>query len=265
MVVLLRAPSSSPIRFAPRHARSLHASLVRRHLVGPPDPISHLRPIIYDDAPPPPPQVRHPYSLSEFTGDTREYQWKMQRQELDALNQEFWTEVSILVYRPMGCASVHNTSVSGDIDRDLFPRQTRASTLPRTWYWRAYQRARHRRNVRLRSPNSTPAGSCKSAHVSTSTTRSGIGGIGRRSCSAHASCMRRLSTVLCIHSGRPRSPGHFTLMIREVACNGKMSELCQSVPPRGTFHYQRRWNTLRATPIYEGQYTTQYTRSCLIV
>ena len=91
-----RAASSSTIRFArrsPSHVRSLHASLVRRDLVGPPDPVSHLRPIIYDDAPPPPPRVRHPYSLGEFTGDTREYQWKMQRQELDTLNHEFWKEV----------------------------------------------------------------------------------------------------------------------------------------------------------------------------
>ena len=83
-----RALSSPTARPTIRHGRSLHASLVRRDLVGPPDPVSHLRPIIYDDAPPPPAQVRHPYSLREFTGDTREYQWKMQRQELDALNHE---------------------------------------------------------------------------------------------------------------------------------------------------------------------------------
>lgn len=53
-----------------------------------------MRPVIYDDAPPPPPPpVRHPYSLKEFTGDTREYQWKMQRQEIDEFNHKFWNEV----------------------------------------------------------------------------------------------------------------------------------------------------------------------------
>ena len=63
-------------------------------LVGPPDPVSNLRPVIYDDAPPlPPSEVRHPYSLREFKGDTREYQWKIQRQELDAFNHAFWTDV----------------------------------------------------------------------------------------------------------------------------------------------------------------------------
>lgn len=74
--------------------RSLHITPVACHLVGPPDPVSNLRPVIYDDALPPPPDPRHPYSLKEFTGDIREYQWKMQRQELDAYNQAFWLDVS---------------------------------------------------------------------------------------------------------------------------------------------------------------------------
>ena len=81
-----------PLRPQVRH---LHASLVRRHLVGPSDPISNLRPVIYDDAVPERrTDVTHPYSLREFGGDTREYQWKMQRQQLDAYNHAFWTDVS---------------------------------------------------------------------------------------------------------------------------------------------------------------------------
>lgn len=78
-----------------RQIRTFHSSPLCRDLVGPPDPVSHLRPVVYDDAPLPPSDVRHPYSLREFTGDTREYQWKIQRQQLDAYNQEFWTDVSI--------------------------------------------------------------------------------------------------------------------------------------------------------------------------
>ena len=91
MVRLLRVHTSS---LHPAPARCFHASLARAHLMGPPDPVSHLRPVLYDDAPPPPPpQVRHPYSLREFTGDTREYQWKMLRQEIDTFNHDFWKEV----------------------------------------------------------------------------------------------------------------------------------------------------------------------------
>ncbi|KZT70170.1 hypothetical protein DAEQUDRAFT_668154 [Daedalea quercina L-15889] len=76
--------------------RRLHASLVRGHLVGPSDAISNLRPVIYDDAVPEPrTDVTHPYSLREFAGDTREYQWKMQRQQLDAYNHVFWTNSNL--------------------------------------------------------------------------------------------------------------------------------------------------------------------------
>jgi len=73
--------------------RHFHASARRAHLVGPPDPVSNLRPVVYDDdVPRPKSNVRHPYSLREFRGDTREYQWKMQRQQLDAYNHAFWTD-----------------------------------------------------------------------------------------------------------------------------------------------------------------------------
>ncbi|KAJ3999120.1 hypothetical protein F5050DRAFT_1551071, partial [Lentinula boryana] len=81
--------------------RLLHVSFkIQRHLVGPPDPISHLRPIIYDDVPPPPVPavVNHPYSLQEFDPEPAknlnayEMQWKLQRQQLDDLSQNFWLE-----------------------------------------------------------------------------------------------------------------------------------------------------------------------------
>ncbi|KAH9856928.1 hypothetical protein C2E23DRAFT_805982 [Lenzites betulinus] len=94
-------PSALAKRAMPcaRNFRTLHVSASRNHLVGPPDPISHLRPVVYDDAPPPAaPRVRHPYSLGEFTGNTREYQWKMQRQELDAFNHSFWLDSNTRFY-----------------------------------------------------------------------------------------------------------------------------------------------------------------------
>ncbi|KAI0670337.1 hypothetical protein C8Q78DRAFT_1035721 [Trametes maxima] len=96
----LSPPTSALPRKPPPYVRTFHASSARQHLVGPPDPVSHLRPVIYDDAPPAPPapQVRHPYSLREFTGNTREYQWKMQRQELDAFNHKFWLDSNTRFY-----------------------------------------------------------------------------------------------------------------------------------------------------------------------
>ncbi|TBU50826.1 hypothetical protein BD309DRAFT_907097 [Dichomitus squalens] len=95
---MLRLPRASSYVSIKLSVRTFHASIARQHLVGPPDPVSHLRPVIYDDVPPPPPQSRHPYSLKEFTGDTREYQWKMQRQELDAFNHDFWKECNTRFY-----------------------------------------------------------------------------------------------------------------------------------------------------------------------
>ncbi|KAI0054127.1 hypothetical protein FA95DRAFT_1551934 [Auriscalpium vulgare] len=73
--------------------RTLHSSSVRLNRVAPPDPISNIRPILYDDPlPPTDEELRHPYSLSEFRGDMREYQWKLQRQQLDSWNHAFWTD-----------------------------------------------------------------------------------------------------------------------------------------------------------------------------
>lgn len=84
-------------------SRSLHVSSARRHLVGPNDPISNLRPIIYTDTPTPPTSqareqhVNHPYSLHEFTDvpndHTLELQYKLAREQLDAFNHHYWTDV----------------------------------------------------------------------------------------------------------------------------------------------------------------------------
>ncbi|KAJ3779260.1 hypothetical protein FB446DRAFT_613250, partial [Lentinula raphanica] len=81
--------------------RYLHGSArAQRHLVGPPDPISHLRPIIYDDVTPlsSPAVINHPYSLHEFdpeparNSNAYEMQWKLQRQQLDDFSQNFWLD-----------------------------------------------------------------------------------------------------------------------------------------------------------------------------
>ncbi|KAH7921733.1 hypothetical protein BV22DRAFT_1018724 [Leucogyrophana mollusca] len=88
MSLALRAQRTARIRL-------LHTSAKAHDLVGPPDPTSHIRPVLYDTAPPPPrTKIRHPYSLKEFTDDTRDHelQWKLARQQLDAFNHTFWAE-----------------------------------------------------------------------------------------------------------------------------------------------------------------------------
>ncbi|PPR08096.1 hypothetical protein CVT24_010557 [Panaeolus cyanescens] len=86
--------------------RMFHPSKVNADLVAPPDPISNLRPILYENSSNTPivPNVRHPYSLSEFTpaavdadGDY-ELQFKLLRQQLDSFNQGFWTDSNTRFY-----------------------------------------------------------------------------------------------------------------------------------------------------------------------
>ncbi|RDB21413.1 hypothetical protein Hypma_011645 [Hypsizygus marmoreus] len=92
MLVSIRPPPSllSSVRL-------IHASSRTCNLIAPPDPVSHMRPIIYSDAPPPAPPsfIRHPYSLTEFytspkkRGDS-ELQFKLLRQSIDEFHQNFW-------------------------------------------------------------------------------------------------------------------------------------------------------------------------------
>ncbi|KAI9509613.1 hypothetical protein F5148DRAFT_1011988 [Russula earlei] len=97
LVLLTRSISPSKLRAL----RLLHSSVRASDYVGPPDPVSNIRPVLYDDpgstsanraaASPP-----HPYSLDEFRddSDTLEYQWKLQRQQLDTFNHAFWRDTN---------------------------------------------------------------------------------------------------------------------------------------------------------------------------
>ncbi|KDQ60777.1 hypothetical protein JAAARDRAFT_31755 [Jaapia argillacea MUCL 33604] len=78
-----------------RSLRLFHSSARSCHLVGPPDPISHLRPVIYDDQPlTTPVDTRHPYSLREFAEQTHddELHFKLHRQQTDVFNHRYWTD-----------------------------------------------------------------------------------------------------------------------------------------------------------------------------
>ena len=81
-----------------RTVRLLHSTTRRCNLIGPPDPISNLRPVLYHN-----PgkaisaELSHPYSLREFSGDVvvdHDLQWRLHQQDLDAFSQKFWTDVS---------------------------------------------------------------------------------------------------------------------------------------------------------------------------
>ena len=93
MFVPLRRRQTSSVLPLLRHFRP---SARTGDYVGPPDPVSNIRPVLYDD-----PSVtnaeplRHPYALDEFRDDsyTLEYQWKLHRQQLDAFNDSFWRDV----------------------------------------------------------------------------------------------------------------------------------------------------------------------------
>jgi len=95
MLGLRRPPASvlRPLRF-------FHSSFPTANYVGPPDPVSNIRPVFYHDLDPTSVESpRHPYSLDEFhelrhDSDTLEYQWKLQRQQLDAFNDAFWRDAN---------------------------------------------------------------------------------------------------------------------------------------------------------------------------
>lgn len=81
--------------------RLFHSTACARHLVGPPDPISHIRPAIYHQEDPSSStsygdKVQHPYSLKEFTQveNAQDYQVNLQKTQLDAFDHAFWTGVS---------------------------------------------------------------------------------------------------------------------------------------------------------------------------
>jgi hypothetical protein len=94
---MLRRPTSLVLQ----PLRLFHSSVRTANYVGPPDPVSNIRPVLYHDLDPTSvesPLTRHPYSLDEFRNDsdTLEYQWKLQRQQLDAFNDAFWRDVRFL-------------------------------------------------------------------------------------------------------------------------------------------------------------------------
>lgn len=73
-------------------------------LVGPPDPVSNLRRVVYDRAEQA--QTLHPYSVNEFPADSNltdpdnarvrlDLEWNIARGRLDAFHHSFWADVCV--------------------------------------------------------------------------------------------------------------------------------------------------------------------------
>lgn len=91
-------------------SRRLHTSRphARGDLVGPPDPLSNLRPVVYGGLPESAPSATRFYSEAELRGkqhDPHEFSLNFARAQLDALNHAYWADV-----RPHVLFSSHQTS-----------------------------------------------------------------------------------------------------------------------------------------------------------
>ena len=168
----LRRPTS----LALRHLRLLHSSVPTANYVGPPDPLSNIRPVLYNDlSSTTADSPQHPYSLDEFhneSEDTLEYQWKLQRQQLDAFNDAFWRNVRFSHSQPYW----HREEVI------IIPcRQTPASKRPKQPFRSTFHHTQPQNNAKSISENSIKIGSCKKEPDKKSTTQSGDGVVCKRS------------------------------------------------------------------------------------
>ena len=178
--------------------RLLSTTAPARDLIGPSDPLSNLRPVIYTDSPSPspsPPAVRrHPYSLTEFRLRTKApgareagsgpelalaYRWRLQKQQLDAFNHAFWADVRPLLppLSPIPLPAHPLTRRRNRATPDSTPRSPPPSPAPPPPL----------PSTSAPSTPSTAAGSTPRPPARKSTTASGAAAAWRRSSSRFAS------------------------------------------------------------------------------
>jgi hypothetical protein len=163
---MLRPRSSTVLLRRPPISRSA------ANLVASPHPVSHIRPIIYNDVPPPPPPsfLPHPYSLAEFDPEPKtpqpanELLFKLQRQQLDDLNHHFWLDV-----RPRALLFLFSHILSRATPVSKQPRKQSLTASP-------HQPLLSRKNTP--SPSSTSSGLFKNHPAQAPTPRSGEPRIG---------------------------------------------------------------------------------------
>lgn len=158
-----------------RCLRLLHTSTRSCNFIGPPDPVSNLRPVLYaKPSSSPPSRVRHPYSLREFTGMQQDngLQWRIHRQQLDAFNHNFWTDVS----RPL----VNSENLALIIF--VFSRITHDSKQRNKASCQVSQSPLHHLRVSVHLTNFIGNGFCRNRSGRGSTISNGASGILKQSC-----------------------------------------------------------------------------------
>ena len=143
--VLRSAATAQPRRRG--RTPSLAASIPTQDLIGPPDPLSNLRPVFYAPLFPSLHQTStsptgiHPYSLAEFpirsstklSEEAAELQkfkrrlhsedleWRSTRYRLDAFNQDFWTRTNTAFLQARDAWLLANPTLNNSIEPDLSP------------------------------------------------------------------------------------------------------------------------------------------------
>jgi hypothetical protein len=89
------------VRYFRTPARSSASLVESSTLVGPPDPVSNIRPVLRGAALGDGIQIAHPYSLSEFSrSEVVGYSASaLHERHLETLNHSFWTDVSLCVFQ----------------------------------------------------------------------------------------------------------------------------------------------------------------------
>ena len=88
--------------------RILAKARLPRELIGPPDPISNIRPTIFSGRHRRQGGETHPYSLAEFGWeDDVDLQWRIERERLNTFNHAFWSDVCTY---PVHAARVSSSS-----------------------------------------------------------------------------------------------------------------------------------------------------------
>ncbi|KAF9652856.1 hypothetical protein BDM02DRAFT_2365913 [Thelephora ganbajun] len=130
--------------------RLFHSTVCARHLVGPPDHISNIRPAVYHQEDPSSStsygdKVQHPYSLKEFTQveGAQDYQVNLQKTQLDAFDHAFWTnnnyrfeaaKAAVLDALPEDATTQDKEFVLSNFYRDwLIQEGSRLEAYNRTW------------------------------------------------------------------------------------------------------------------------------------
>ncbi|KZP11960.1 hypothetical protein FIBSPDRAFT_755665 [Athelia psychrophila] len=148
-----------------RSFRCLHSTARKCNLIGPPDPISNLRPVLYSNASKGAhSELSHPYSLREFSGDIvvdHDLQWRLHQQDLDAFSHKFWTDSnlrfeagkeSVLASLPENATTLARESAMSKFYGGWVQQETqRQKAYTKEWRARSYDALKYAARVQWRN------------------------------------------------------------------------------------------------------------------